>query len=106
MASGKLGSQNITSASTNTTLYTVPASTFTVATVSLCNRSNSVVSVRLAIADVDTPTDDEWIEYDTEVYPKSVLERTGLVLAAGEKLVVSTTGTPISAVAYGIESEV
>jgi len=44
MATGRLGAADL-SAATNTTLYTVPATTFTVATVSLCNRSSSAVTV-------------------------------------------------------------
>ena len=40
MATGRLGSANLT-AGTNTTLYTCPANTFAVATVSVCNREVS-----------------------------------------------------------------
>ena len=54
MASGRIGKANL-SAATNTTVYTTPASTFTVATVSFCNRGNQAISVRLAVADSATP---------------------------------------------------
>ena len=44
MASGRLGKADLV-ASTDTVVYTVPADTFTVATVSICNRGNQVVTI-------------------------------------------------------------
>lgn len=103
MASGKLGSVELTGGS-NSTVYTVPADTFTVASVSFCNRGNSAVSVRLALADADTPTNDEYLEYDIELQSKMVLERTGIVLAATQKIVAYATGSNVAVVAFGIET--
>jgi len=103
MATGRLGTGDLTAA-TNTTIYTCPASTFGVASVSFCNRGNSAVAVRLAVADSDTPTDAEYIEYDTEILGKGVLERTGIIVGAGQKLVVRASNSNVSAVAFGIET--
>jgi hypothetical protein len=104
MATGRLGTADLT-VNTNTTLYTVPASTFSVITVSLCNRGSASGTVRIAIASSATPGDAEYIEYDTEVVAKGVLERTGIVMDAGKLLVVRFGGsTTVSAVAYGIET--
>jgi hypothetical protein len=44
------------------------------------------------------------MEYDTELTAKSVLERTGLVLSAGQLLVVYSNAVNISAVTFGIET--
>lgn len=103
MASGRLGAQNL-AAATVTTVYTVPTDTFTIASISICNRGNQVTGVRIAIADEDTPTSAEFIEYDTELLPKGVLERTGIAMGAGQKIVVRSSGGVTSAVAFGIES--
>lgn len=103
MATGRLGTANL-AAATNTTVYTVPSTTFTVATLSVCNRSNSAITCRVAVASAASPTVDEWIEYDTELLPKAVLERTGLVMDAGKYLVVWTSTANVSAVAFGIET--
>ena len=103
MATGRLGTADL-AAATDTTVYTVPGSTFAVVTVSLCNRSATARTVRIAICDTGTPGDDEYVEYDAEVLANGVLERTGLVLDAGKLLVVRSSGIDVSAVVYGIET--
>lgn len=101
---GRLGTQDLTSAATNYTVYTVPASVFSVVSVNICNRGNSATNVRIAIADSATPTDDEYIEYDVEIGPKGVLERTGIIMAATQNVVVRSTQANVSAVVFGIET--
>jgi hypothetical protein len=103
MATGRLGAQDLAAAA-NTTLYTVPIDTFAVVSVSLCNRSNQACNVRLAVSDAATPTNAEWIEYDTELLGKGVLERTGIVMDAGKFLVVYSNAAGVTAVAFGIET--
>lgn len=103
MATGRLGANDL-SAGTNTTVYTCPADTYAVASINLCNRGNQATAIRIAVAAADTPTDGEYIEYGVEVLSKGVLERTGIVLAAGQKIVAYSSSANISAVAMGIET--
>ena len=106
MATGRLGTANITTTS-NTTIYTVPASTFAVVSVNIVNRSSSAsAQIRIAVASSGTPGTDEYIEYDSAIVANGVLERTGIVMDAGKLLVVQTpTATPtLSVVAFGIET--
>lgn len=103
MASGRLGIADL-SANSNATLYTCPADTFTVASVSICNRTASPITIRLSVSSNDTPANGEYIEYDSEIPANGVLERAGLVLSAGLKIVVRSSSATVSAVAFGIET--
>ena len=103
MATGRLGVADL-AAATNTTLYTVPASTFSVVTVSVLNRGATSATIRLAVASSATPADSEYLEFDTSLSAKGVLERTGIVIDAGKLLVVRSSATSVNAVVYGIET--
>jgi hypothetical protein len=103
MATGRLGASDV-SATTLTTVYTCPADTYAVVAVNICNRGSSSAAIRVAVADADTPNAGEYIEYDVDVFAKNVLERTGLVLSAGQRVVVYSSAANISAVVVGIET--
>lgn len=102
MASGILGQSDL-AATTNTTVYTVPASKVATFTVNCCNRSSNSVTVRLALASSGTPALSEWIEYDTAIPANGVLERTGLVAHAAERLVAYAGAANVSVSVYGFE---
>lgn len=103
MATGILGTADL-ALTTNTTLYTVPADTFTVVNLTLCNRTSAATTIRVALSATDTPSNSEWIEFDVSLPAKGVLERTGLVLDATKRIVVYSASTGVNAVAYGIET--
>ena len=104
MATGRLGTPADLSATTLTTIYTVPTSTFAVVSINLVNRNATSIDARIALAATDTPDNSEWIEYDVTIPANAVLERTGLVLGASQKIVVFSSDASVSVVAYGIET--
>lgn len=103
MASGILG-QAAPSATTNTTVYTVPASTVSVVNVSLTNRSTTATAdVRIALSSSGSPTTSEYIEYDATIPTRGVLERSGIVMDAGKSVVVYCSNANVSVSVYGLE---
>lgn len=99
MASGLLGKADLT-ANTNTSIYTVPASTVATVNVNLVNRTSAAITVRLSIGAAN-PANTDFIEYDASIPANGVLERSGLVMSAAEILVARASATGISVRAYG-----
>lgn len=102
MATGILG-QAAPAASTDTTVYTVPAATVGVVTIGIVNTTSSPIAIRLALASLATPTASEFIEYDTVIPANGSLERSGIVMNATEKVVINATSAGLSVSVYGYE---
>lgn len=104
MAYGRLGGNDL-AATTNTSVYTCPADTFAVVTVNVVNRNTaSSCRIRIAIATSSTPTNAEYIEYDSELLEYGVLERTGVVVGAGQIISVYSSATNVTVTVFGIET--
>jgi hypothetical protein len=103
MASGRLFAVDL-AATTYNSPYAVPASVVCTMNVNICNRNATTVKVRLAVAAATgTPGVTEFIEYDTMLAPYGVLERTGLVLAATQRITAYSDTANVSVVGYGFE---
>jgi hypothetical protein len=105
MATGRLSGVDLTTTSA-TSVYTCPVTTFGVVSVSICNRSALAVTVRLALTTSgSTPANTDYLEFDSSLSANGVLERTGIVMTAGNQLVVTAgTGNVLSVVVVGIET--
>lgn len=105
MANGILGSVDLTAAQ-YTSVYTVPADTFSVVTVNICNKTGSSITVRLATAKPGQPAPqaDDYFEYETTILPYGVLERTGLVLEADRQVFAHSSSANTAVVVTGIET--
>jgi hypothetical protein len=106
MATGRLGVADLLAA-TVTQVYDVPDNTFAVVTLNVVNRGATAATIRVAVCTAATaaaPSDSEYIEYDVSLAAKGVLERTGIVMAADQRLVVRSSAVSVNAVVYGIET--
>lgn len=102
MASGTLGSSN-PSATTLTTVYTVPSNKTAVFNVSVANVSGLPLTFRLAIATTTTPATSEYVEYETTVPGYGVFERGGLVASQTKNVVVYVSNANAAVNVYGYE---
>jgi len=104
MATGLLGNADL-DAATDTIVYTVPENTFSVVSINLCNRNSAnAADVRIALAASGTPTNSEYIEYDSELIANGVIERSGVVIEADKNIVVRSSTNDVTVTVYGIET--
>lgn len=99
---GILGSANLLNGPSQA-IYVNNKDSATVATVNFCNRNPSRSAfVRLAVSGTENPSNTEWIEYDVEIPPNGVLERSGIWVNSLQYIVVESNMPNVSAVAWGV----
>jgi len=106
MANGILGSVDL-AATTYTEFYEVPSNNFAVVTVAFTNKNSTSITVRLAITKPENssiPQADDYLEYEAEILPGGVLERTGVVIEAGRRIYARSSSANTVAMVYGIET--
>lgn len=92
----------VPSATTNTLLYTCPASTVVNLSVFICRQGDGTENVRVAIMDdatIGNLTAEDWIIYDDT----DTLQITNIFLKAGETLAVWASAATVSFVVNGFE---
>jgi hypothetical protein len=102
----KVLAQNSPAATTLTTLYTVPGATSTVvSTISVCNRSASSSSFRIAIRPAGASiANQHYLNYDTTVPPNDTIFLTiGVTLATTDIVSVYSSSTNLSFSMFGSE---
>ena len=102
MTSGKLGSADLT-ATTDTLLYTVPDSSLATLNIRVANRNSTAVAIRVAIGTGASPAVEDYIDYDLLVAANGVLEDSGIVCSAGEKVWAYSSMAGVSVRVHGFE---
>jgi hypothetical protein len=103
MASGRVASV-APNATSITTIYPVPTGYYGIYNVSITNTNTTPVTIRLAVAAGATPNANEYIEYNATIVPNGVLERTGIVAAAGTYIVGYASASLVNFNVWGIET--
>lgn len=103
---GRLGAAAL-AATTDTTVYTVPASRKATVTVSICNRSASAVNARLMHIDGNLAAlaTEDYLLYDTPIPGNGFLERTGLTISAGHTIAARAASADLSVQVHGVEED-
>jgi len=102
----KVLAQSTPVATTVTTLYTVPIATATVvSTISICNRSGSSSTFRIAIRPAAaTLANQHYLNYDTTVPPNDTVFLTiGITLAATDVVSIYASSANLSFSMFGSE---
>ena len=102
----KVLAQLAPSATTNTTLYTVPAGTSTViSTITVCNRGTSAASYRIAVRPSGaTLSNEDYLAYDVAIAANDTTALTlGITLTATDVITVYTSTANFSFNVFGSE---
>lgn len=103
MASGKFWSGTLPANNDQDTGAVDAGKTRTVS-INLVNRDASAgAKVRIAIGTNAAPANGDYIEYDTPLPPNGVLERTGLVVGAGERVILRVDTANVTGRIHGFE---
>ena len=102
MASGRLGTATL-AANTDTVVYTVPAGMVATLNVSVVNRGDTLAAVNVAVSTSGAAAAADYIESGAIVPGHGVLERSAVVVGAGERVIVRSTTANCSVRVHGFE---
>jgi hypothetical protein len=107
---GRLAAIDITSADTDTTLYTVPSDKAAAVSIHMCNRNNTAVTIRIAHVDgagIGSVANADYILYDSIVEANGAETiRTGITMAEADTILVRSDTTSVNFIAWGSEVDV
>ena len=91
-------------ASSNTTIYTVPASTSAIVTVTICNRTSSGISYGIAhTASGSSPANGDYKVYDKTISGNDSHQITGVSMDANNQIVAYASAAGLSITVDGVE---
>jgi hypothetical protein len=104
MANGQLGASDL-AATTWTLVYEPPTGYFASTSINICNRNlgNAAVSLAIQQGSGASPAGNEYLEFEAVILGHAALERTGVVLNAGDKLVAYSDIANVSVIVSGFE---
>ena len=103
MAGGTLGAMAL-EPNENTVLFTTPVTAKGFMTVNICfaNRSRGETAEAYIYITPDAVTDASCFEPGGDIPPRGSLERYGVAISSGDKVVVRTTGSSVTARIHGM----
>lgn len=104
MASGRLGTARPT-AETETVVYTVPEATVATVNINCVNTGATAATIKIALSTTDAPVAGEYFEMASLQANGGVVERTGIMMSAGERVVAWATLGTVDVRVHGIEED-
>lgn len=104
MASGLLGSADISAGGVASLLYTVPPGRSCTFNIRSCNRTPAAIQVSVAIGSGASPALKDYITFNQMIPKNGIIEDFGLMASAGEKVWVSASAAGVSVRVHGAES--
>lgn len=101
---GRLGTADLT-ANVDVVVYTVPVGFVATVTIAILARTTTG-GVYCAVTQSAEVTNQDYLEYNALVPVSGVLERTGVVLSAGEHIIVRSSVGGVSVRVHGFEESV
>jgi len=104
---GRLGSADL-SATTNTSIYSVPSGRKATCSINICNRNASSITVRVAhiAGAIGSLANGDYIEYGSTIPANGSLERTGITMTATHTLMAYASSGSVSVLVHGVEEDV
>ena len=97
-------SRSLLTINTDTLVYTVPAGLIASLTISACNQAISGdAKINIALTPLGASTANSYIEFNAILPASGVLERSAIVLEAGNTIRALSTNSNTSIVVFGIE---
>jgi len=101
MASGIISKNALTS--TLTSYYTCPANTTAFVSINISNRTTGTVTTNINLSTNGSENLGGYIEFTSSIAANQALEKTGVVLSAGQQILISASSTSTTYVIFGYE---
>lgn len=101
MASGIQAKGELTTALTS--VYTCPSNTTAFLTVNISNRTAGTVTTNINLSNNSSENLGGYIEFTSPIAANQALEKTGIVLSAGQQILISASSTSTTYVIFGYE---
>ena len=86
-----------------TSVYTCPASTTAFITVNVANRTAGTVTTNINLSTTASENLGGYVEFTSPIAANQALEKTGIVLSAGQRVLISASSTSTTFVIFGYE---
>lgn len=86
-----------------TSVYTCPASTTAFITINISNRTAGTITANINLSPTASENLGGYLEFTSPIAANQALEKTGVVLSAGQRVLIQASSTSTTFVIFGFE---